>query len=83
MSYSVFDSASGWLKSQSNLAWKDHGFYKLKGITEKVNVFEVYLPSTNSARKPKQGAVYSVNFVYVYAISILVSMSIFYYSYQE
>ena len=83
MSYSVFDSASGWLKSQSNLAWKDHGFYKLKGITEKVNVFEVYLPSTNSARKPKQGAVYSVNFIYVYAISFLVSMSIFYYSYQE
>jgi class 3 adenylate cyclase len=43
LTYSVFDSAKGWLSSQENpnLVWKLHGKYFLKGIEAPVEIYEV------------------------------------------
>ncbi|MBP8962664.1 MAG: adenylate/guanylate cyclase domain-containing protein [Opitutaceae bacterium] len=43
LTYSVFDSARGWLRAQSgrDLAWKLHGRYILKGLEEAVEIYEV------------------------------------------
>jgi class 3 adenylate cyclase len=43
LTYSVFDSARGWLASGKggSLAWKNHGNWVLKGIKEPVAIYEV------------------------------------------
>jgi hypothetical protein len=41
MSYTVFDSAKGWLAAQKELVWKLHGAYYVKGIDQAVEVYEV------------------------------------------
>lgn len=43
LTYPVFDSARGWLRSQagSHLDWKLHGSYALKGLEEAVEIYEV------------------------------------------
>ncbi len=41
-SYSVWDSAKGWLKHQEHVQWQRHGRYLLKGIADPVEVFEPY-----------------------------------------
>ena len=83
MSYSVFDSARGWLKSQSDLAWQDHGLYKLKGIPEKVNIFEVYSADSSIPRKPKEGAVYQLNSLFIYIVLFIIVMFFSQYLYKE
>ena len=43
LTYPVFDSASGWLHAQAgrDLGWKLHGSYRLKGLGEPVEIYEV------------------------------------------
>lgn len=49
LSYTVFDSARSWLSHHSDLGWQSHGFYRLKGISEPVELFEVW---DKTLRKP-------------------------------
>ena len=42
VSYTVWDSACGWLKHLDCIEWERHGSYKLKGITEPQTVYEPY-----------------------------------------
>jgi hypothetical protein len=55
MTYSVFDSAKGWLASQRELAWQHHGKYHLKGIAQPVDIYEVVNRDLAKPRPP-QGA---------------------------
>lgn len=43
LTYPVFDSARGWLRSRAgrNIDWKLHGSYLLKGLEEPVAIYEV------------------------------------------
>lgn len=75
-----FDSARSWLKSQSDLAWQDHGLYKLKGIPEKVNIFEVYSVDSSIPRKPKEGAVYQLNYLFIYIIIFIIFIIVMFFS---
>jgi class 3 adenylate cyclase len=43
LSYSVYDSAKGWLNSKE-IAFKFHGEYKLKGILHPIKIYEVWNP---------------------------------------
>lgn len=52
MSYSVFDSAKGWLGSVDDVAWAKHGDYQFKGIDDATTVYEVL--NTTHGRKPIQ-----------------------------
>jgi class 3 adenylate cyclase len=56
LTYPVFDSARGWLASGAarTLAWKQHGSYTLKGITEPVAIYEV-VDSRFAAPRPPRG----------------------------
>lgn len=51
LSYSVFDSAKGWLAGNKDLVWQSHGRYLLKGIDEPIEIYEV-LPKGKGAPKP-------------------------------
>lgn len=55
VTYTVFDSARGWLNEKSDMpvAWEKHGRYALKGIPEPVEIFEAY---DAKATKPKAPA---------------------------
>jgi len=56
MTYSVFDSAKGWLAGRGNeAAWVAHGRYKVKGIDEPLEIFEAYKPGAAKPQAP-QGA---------------------------
>lgn len=49
LSYTVFDSARGWLSHHEELGWQSHGYYRLKGIKEPIEIFEVW---NKELRKP-------------------------------
>jgi adenylate cyclase len=41
LTYSVYDSAKGWIKDK-NLIFKKHGDYSVKGIPDPIQIYEVY-----------------------------------------
>ena len=57
MTYTVFDSARGWLSTPANerFEWGSHGRYRLKGVSAPVEIFEVADPERGPLRSPKQG----------------------------
>jgi class 3 adenylate cyclase len=56
MSYTVFDSARGWLGGAAHrLEWTSHGRFKLKGVADPVEVFEVVDPDRRELRSPRGG----------------------------
>jgi class 3 adenylate cyclase len=55
LSYAVFDSAKGWLSSHKNLLWKNHGRYKLKGIEEGIEIYEVIDSDKGEPKPPLHG----------------------------
>lgn len=56
MTYSVFDSAKGWLAGRgTEAAWVSHGRYRVKGIDEPLEIFEAYRPGAAKPQAP-QGA---------------------------
>ena len=55
MSYSVFDSAKGWLITQPQVSYKSHGHYFLKGIDEPVEIYEVKDKGYGDLLPPKSG----------------------------
>lgn len=54
VTYTVFDSARGWLndKSDKPVLWEKHGRYELKGIPEPVEIYEAYNPKLTQPKKP-------------------------------
>jgi class 3 adenylate cyclase len=57
VTYTVFDSARGWLNesSETPVAWEKHGRYALKGIPEPVEIFEPYNPKLGKPKAPAGG----------------------------
>jgi class 3 adenylate cyclase len=56
LTYSVFDSAKGWLAGRGGEgAWVSHGRYRVKGIDEPLEIFEAYRPGAVKPQAP-QGA---------------------------
>ena len=55
LSYSVFDSAKGWLASNESLIWKLHGSYFLKGIPNPIEIYEVVDSNYAQPAAPKKG----------------------------
>jgi len=57
MSYTVFDSARGWIvgPASDRYEWTSHGRYRLKGVTSPVEVFEVTDPERSPLRPPATG----------------------------
>jgi class 3 adenylate cyclase len=57
LTYPVFDSARGWLRSQTarTLDWKLHGSYALKGLKEPVEIYEVVDKRLREPAPPKGG----------------------------
>ncbi len=56
LTYSVFDSAKGWLSGKSQeAAWVSHGRYRVKGIDEPLEIFEAFRPGGVKPQAP-QGA---------------------------
>jgi class 3 adenylate cyclase len=57
MSFTVFDSARGWLTGPANdhFEWKSHGRYRLKGVPAPVEIFEVGDPTRAPLRAPRGG----------------------------
>jgi class 3 adenylate cyclase len=56
MTYSVFDSAKGWLSGRSGeAAWVSHGRYSVKGIDEPLEIFEAYRPGAVKPKAPAGG----------------------------
>jgi class 3 adenylate cyclase len=56
LTYSVFDSAKGWLSGRTQeAAWVSHGPYRVKGIDEPLEIFEAYKPGGVKPQAP-QGA---------------------------
>lgn len=49
MSYTVFDSARSWLSHQTDYGWQSHSYFRLKGISEPVEIFEAW---DKTLRKP-------------------------------
>jgi class 3 adenylate cyclase len=43
-SYTVWNSAEGWLKHLKQIAWKEHGSYWLKGFSRPQEIYEPYNP---------------------------------------
>ncbi len=54
VTYSVYDSARGWLneKSATPIGWEKHGRYALKGIPEAVEIYEPYNPKLTKPQAP-------------------------------
>lgn len=54
VTYTVFDSARGWLddKSHTPAAFEKHGRYALKGIAEPVEIYEAYNPNLSKPKAP-------------------------------
>ncbi len=56
LTYSVFDSAKGWLSGRAQeAAWVSHGKYQVKGIDEPLEIYEAYQPAAVKPQAP-QGA---------------------------
>lgn len=55
LSYTVFDSAKGWLSEHENIQWQPHGRYLVKGIKEPIEVYEVLNNSHAKPRAPLNG----------------------------
>ncbi len=56
LTYSVFDSARGWMAGRpGEAAWVSHGRYRVKGIDEPLEIFEAYRPGAARPQAP-QGA---------------------------
>jgi class 3 adenylate cyclase len=55
LSYSVFDSAKGWLASNERLIWTLHGSYFLKGIRHPIEIYEVVDSKYAQPAPPKKG----------------------------
>ncbi len=55
LSYSVFDSAKGWLTNHKNLLWQNHGRYHLKGIEEAIEIYEVIDRNRGNPKPPLHG----------------------------
>jgi len=55
LSYTVFDSAKGWLSEHNNIQWQPHGRYFVKGIKEPIEVYEVLNSSDAKPRAPQHG----------------------------
>lgn len=55
VTYPVFDSAKGWLADRPSLGWARHGFYALKGISEPIEIVEVYDGRYVTPKPPKGG----------------------------
>ncbi len=57
VTYTVFDSAHGWLNAKSDMpvAWQKHGRYALKGIPEPVEIYEAYNPKLTQPKAPPGG----------------------------
>ena len=57
LTYSVFDSARGWLTTGGDNAatWTRHGEYYVKGIADPIAVYEVYAPGDARPRQPRGG----------------------------
>lgn len=56
LTYSVFDSAKGWLSGKTQeAAWVSHGRYKVKGIDEALEIYEAFRPGGVKPQSP-QGA---------------------------
>jgi class 3 adenylate cyclase len=57
VTYTVFDSARGWLdqKSETPVAWQKHGSYALKGIPDPVEIYEAYNPALTVPKAPPGG----------------------------
>lgn len=54
LTYSVFDSAKGWLAGRpQEAAWVSHGHYQVKGIDEPLEIFEAYRPGGVKPQAPK------------------------------
>jgi class 3 adenylate cyclase len=55
VTYNVLDSAKGWLvgQKQDKIVWTSHGQYRLKGITEPIEIFEVYHEGKVQPRAPR------------------------------
>lgn len=53
LSYTVFDSAKGWLSHQQHYGWHSHGYYRLKGINEPIEIFEVWDKSLRQPAPPR------------------------------
>lgn len=51
LSYSVYDSAKGWIKDE-NLHFTKHGDYLVKGIPEPIQIFEAYEKGITKPRPP-------------------------------
>lgn len=56
MSYTVFDSARSWLKHHDTLGWQSHGRFGLKGISEPVEVFEVWDTRLRNSAAPRNAS---------------------------
>jgi class 3 adenylate cyclase len=54
LTYTVFDSAKGWLQSHQDkqVAWKLHGRYFVKGIDEPLEIYEVFNEGLVQPRPP-------------------------------
>ncbi len=53
LTYTVFDSAKGWMAGKSSeAAWVSHGRYRVKGIDEPLEIFEAYRPGGVKPRRP-------------------------------
>jgi len=57
LSYTVFDSAKGWLASHDYIEWTEHGVYQLKGIDEKTAIYEVNDKRLGKAAKAPIGKI--------------------------
>jgi class 3 adenylate cyclase len=86
LSYSVFDSAKGWLSNHKNLLWQNHGRYQLKGIEEAIEIYEVIDRDKGIPKPPlhghKQRAVSKLAvgiLLALVAIAIATLAAIFYY----
>lgn len=55
LTYPVFDSAKGWLGKLKDVKWHLHGKYALKGITDPVEIYEVYDEKLTKPAPPKKG----------------------------
>lgn len=57
LSYPVFDSAKSWLLANADKArWAMHGRYRVKGIEEPLELYEVFDPRRDSPRPPAGAA---------------------------
>lgn len=55
LSYTVFDSAKGWLANHKNIQWQNHGRYYLKGIDEAIEIYEVLAREHAIPKAPLHG----------------------------